>query len=101
MDTDLTSDVLEQHIMAANAKVNDISKKDPSITEEKLGLIELYTAAHFATVQDPQVSSESIGSASWGYSLTEYLEIAISLDPTGTLDPDGSDPADIHVFDGR
>lgn len=100
-DTDLESDVIERHILAANSRVNEIKENDPSIGEPKLEVIELYYAAHVLTTQDPQVSTEALGSGEWDYDLTEYLEIAISLDPTGTLDPDEGDPANFHVFDGR
>lgn len=100
-DDSLEDSALERHIQAATIKVNDIAEIDTSLSSSRLELIELYLAAHVATTQNPQITSETVGSGSWDYVVTEYLEMAADLDPTGTLDPDGNEPADIYVPDGR
>lgn len=89
-DTQLDSNSLVKHIKAASSVVDEVQATG-EVGPERLELIELYLAAHYATVQDPRVGSESVGSASYDYERTEYLEMADNLDPTNTVDQDTQD----------
>lgn len=65
-----------------------------TLSDARLKQIELYLAAHFATLRDPQVKSEKVGDASVTYAVdskgkgletTAYGQTALALDTTGTL----------------
>ena len=83
-------------IRTANAVVNDslsidIAAGDVSATILKE--LELWLAAHFIAIRDPQVKSEKVGDAAVTYrgtdgkglNATTYGQQAIAIDPTGQL----------------
>lgn len=101
-DTELETGSLTAHIEAASALVDDVAEADSSVSADRLALIETYAAAHLASLQDPRVTDESIGSASWSYDTqSSYMQMAIQLDPTGVLDPEVGTDAGFYVLDGR
>lgn len=71
---------------------------------DRLELIERWLAAHFYTVRDPRTTSESAGPVSATYQsvvgpglrTSQYGQVAITLDETGTLRKI-SEPVEISV----
>lgn len=98
-DTNLDDASLVQHIRAANTIVDEVAQAS-NLGSERLEMIEMYLAAHYASVQDPRVTSESVGSASYDYQQTEYLQMAKTLDPTGVVDQQDQE-FEIYVSEGR
>ena len=87
--TDLTP-----FITTANALVNSRVMGQSGMSEDLLKQVELWLAAHFAAIRDPQASSESaggvsasymIGSPDKGLNATPYGQQAVSLDISGSL----------------
>jgi hypothetical protein len=100
-DTDLPSASLDAHIEAATALVDDVAANG-SVSASRLATIEKYVAAHFISLQDPRVEDEAIGSAEWSYETeTTYMQLAMQLDPTNTLDPDAGATPTVYVPEGR
>lgn len=89
-DTDLGTDSLDRWLGIAESIVDDVEKKDSSLSSSRLKDIEVLVAAHFASSQDPRLSSTSRETASVDYRkaeayATDYLAAAASLDPTGIV----------------
>ncbi len=65
------------------------------IATDFLAIIEQYLAAHFAVLTNPATSREAVGPLSVSYfgkiglglSQTRYGQTALSMDPTGRLEP--------------
>lgn len=91
MDTDLTDSELDPFITTANALVND--RLQGKLGTELLTQVELYLAAHFASLKDQRIQQESQGNVSttfqgktgMGLNFTHYGQMALSLDSSGTL----------------
>lgn len=85
-DTDLSDSALHAHINYASKIVDQIEAEAPSTDDETLELIELYWSAEVATTQDPRAEREQLKTSNVTYDIrTTYGEMAIDLDPTGTL----------------
>lgn len=107
-ETDLTDPELNNWINIAAITTDDIAESDAdgSMSEARLTEIEKNLAAHYASAQDPRISSEVVADAEFNYKgssdTTEYWNTAAMLDTTGTLAEGGSKPqASIDVLDGR
>lgn len=89
IDTDLASAQITAFIDDASAVVDDIASADTTITSAKLTLIEKYLACHFVTLRDPRLRSSKVGDTTDTFQrdtqVTEYLQAAMALDPTGTV----------------
>lgn len=103
--TDLDNDALIQFINMAAETVDDVAKSASSITAQRLRLIEMNLAAHYATSDDPRAIQESIGDASFMYvrdrEVTDYLQTAADLDPTSVITTGDQSAASVHVPSGR
>lgn len=103
--TDLDNDSLVSFINMAAEVVDDVSEADPSVSDQRLRLIEMNLSAHFASSDDPRALQESLGDASFMYTrpreVTEHLKTAATLDPTNVVTVSGKDTANIRVLDGR
>jgi len=92
-DTSLDGVSLSAWIDVANELVNDIADKDPSLGASRLEKLETLVAAHFAASQDQRHESNSGGARSvsyqgdtgMGFEGTKHGQVALTLDPTGTL----------------
>jgi len=105
-DTDLSTDSLDQWIEIANTITDDVEGVDPSLSSTRLEQIELMLAAHFASAQDPRLSSTSRETASADYQRndeysTDYMASAVSLDPTGVVASLDKRTATLTVPDAR
>jgi 1,6-anhydro-N-acetylmuramate kinase len=105
-DTDLSTDSLDAWIEIANEITNDVAGVDPSLSSTRLEQIELMLAAHFASAQDPRLSSTSRETASADYQrnedyATDYMAAAVSLDPTGVVADLDKRTATLNVPDAR
>jgi len=105
-DTDLSTDSLDQWIEIANTITDDVEGVDPSLSSTRLEQIELMLAAHFASAQDPRLSSASRETASADYQRndeysTDYMASAVSLDPTGVVASLDKRTATLTVPDAR
>lgn len=81
-------------IETASALVDTVvAKADPSLTNDRLELIERYLAAHCYTLRDPRPTSETAGSVSISYqskvdlnlATSHYGQMAMTLDTSGVL----------------
>lgn len=107
-DTDISERALNNWINMAAETVDDIDDADVNddLSEQRLELIEMNLAAHFASTQDPRVEAETVGDAEFRYKgaseVTDYWRTAAQLDTTDYLSDDGGKPAaSINVLDGR
>lgn len=97
-DTSLDADALTHHINTASLRVDDIAAADSTVSSERLTQIELYWAAEVACTQDPRALSEGIKNSNVDYNVTStYGEMAVDLDPTGTLREEGVKTAQFDV----
>lgn len=92
ISTDLTN--LMPFIRSANIIVDKLLASDGDLDADQLQEIELWLSAHFVAIRDPVAKSESIGSTSITYFLSEpgkgllatpYGQVACALDTTGKL----------------
>jgi trans-2-enoyl-CoA reductase len=91
-DTTLTDTQIDAFINTANIVVNK-NLEDEITDDDLLKEIELYLAAHFCSMRDQRVSSNSVRSVSESYQyrlglrleVTMYGQQALILDNTGTL----------------
>ena len=101
-DTDIA---LTPHITVANQLV-DKHLQGQGIDEDMLKEIERWLAAHFAAIQDPRATSESISDLSESYDMqkglmldaTQYGQQAKVLDSSGKLAELGQKTASIKVI---
>jgi hypothetical protein len=92
-------DALANHLNRASLQI-DVIEAQADVSDETLEYLELYWAAEVATSQFPQAVSESMMSASKDYDVrTTYGELAVDMDPTGTLGGAGGDGGGAAVFD--
>ena len=92
IEVDLTIP-LTPFIETGSTLVDDIAAADPSVSSARLELIERYLSAHFYTLRDPRTTAERAGPVSANYQssvgsglkTSHYGQMAITLDPTGTL----------------
>lgn len=90
--TALPDDLLTFHIETANLLRTE-KLVETGMSSERLDRIELYLAAHFASVSDPLVMSESVGGTSVTYALkiggglesSHFGQTAKMLDESGVL----------------
>ena len=90
VDSDIS---LTPFIETASHLVDRVAAADSTVSSTTLELIERYLSAHCYTFRDPRVTSERAGSVwasyqsavSFGLKTSHYGQMAISLDPTGTL----------------
>jgi hypothetical protein len=103
LNTSITN--LTPWIEAATEVVDDIAAQDSTIDSTRLEKIERFYAAYLATAKDPRFESQSGASRSGSYYDVEgdgnasYKEVAISMDPTGTVDSAGKPSATVDVPD--
>ena len=91
VDDEITE--LTPFITAANLMVTQAFSGNTQIGEALLKEIERYLAAHFITLRDPRVTSESnegisvsyAGSFGEGLKSSSYGQMALTLDFTGSL----------------
>lgn len=84
--------VLDPFIAAAEQAVDEIAKKDV-LTDGQLAVIETWLAAHFYCMRDPRSVAETVGQVAvryqsavdLGFNSSQYGQMAIALDTTGTL----------------
>lgn len=84
---------LTPFIETASSLVDDVAAADSPPNSTRLELIERYLSAHFYTLRDPRPTSEKAGPVASSYqskvdlglNTSHYGQMAISLDPTGTL----------------
>jgi hypothetical protein len=84
---------LTPFIETASSLVDDIAAASSSVSAARLELIERYLSAHFYTLRDPRPTAERAGPVSTNYQssvgpglkTSHYGQMAITLDPTGTL----------------
>lgn len=90
-DTGLSTGALDTWISAAEAQVDDLPDHPDLDSARKKEITRFLTPA-LATAQDPRVNRESHESASVHYEgeRMDYLAVAASLDPTGTIGSDGT-----------
>lgn len=94
-DTDLPDATIHAYINVAVVKRKEVvAAATDSLPTARQAAIEKYLAAHFLTAQDPRPDTEkheslTVSYGSDGGEATDYLEIATSLDPTGTLNSSG------------
>jgi len=106
IDTSLDSTELQAYIDAATVVVDRISKSS-NVPDATLEQIEKFYAAHLSTAQDPRISSQSRETASVDYedrttdANNNYLDTAISLDPTGVIAEAEKDTATLQVPDTK
>ena len=105
-DTDLSTESLDQWIEIASGIADDIADKDSSISSTRLEHIELMLSAHYASTQDPRLSSTSRETASAEYRknddyATDYMATAVGLDPTGTIAGLNKPNASLSVVDAK
>jgi hypothetical protein len=105
MDTSLTDVSIQIDI--ANNLVNETFASS-SLSDTTLKYIELYLAAHFVCVMDPQRKSEKIGEATDQFNVPElgkafnstiYGQQALALDTTGLLAARGKRKANLIAID--
>jgi len=107
LDTTLSSSVLSAYVTAANRVVDRIADADSSIDAATLEDIEKFYAAYLASAQDPQADSRSSASRSVSYRDVDgdgnasYKEIAVALDPTGTIADSDKPSAGVNVLDAK
>jgi len=104
VDTDLEEGSINAHINFAHTLTDRVT----GLSATELGQIELLLAAHFVSIQQPQLKSESVGgsfSASYqvgpldeGLKATVYGQQAIALDDSGTLANLGKHKALLKVY---
>lgn len=107
-NTDLDDEELRNWINVAAESTDDVEDADVGneLSDTRLELIEMNLAAHYASAQDPRISSETVGDAQFRYKgtrdTTDYWITAVQLDTTDTLSLEtGKAEASIDVLDGR
>jgi len=105
-DTDLSDAAVEDWIDIASEIVDDVEGVDPSLSATRLEKLEKLLAQHFASAQDPRLSSASRETASADYQRndeysTDYMASAVSLDPTGVVASLDKRTATLTVPDAR
>ena len=89
IDTILTTAQVEAFIADASGWVDDNLSSETEITATTLERIELYLACHLITLRDPRLKQAALDDVNETYQrdaeVTEYLKMAIALDPTGKL----------------
>lgn len=97
-DTELADAVINAFINAAVSRRKEIPDFD-GFNAERKAEIEKYLAAHYLTARDPRPDEEQHESATISYEgeHSSYLNIAESLDPTGTIRGDGGGDVTIDV----
>lgn len=105
LDTSVVSDAqLKQFINMAADIVNDVDARG-DLDANRLKLIEMNVAAHFASAKDPRAYREDVADAEFSYQgprdVTEYWRTAVMLDSTNTLSLETSATASISVLDSR
>ena len=84
---------LTPFIETAASLVDDVAAASGAPGAARLELIERYLSAHFYTLRDPRPTAEKAGPVGVNYQsrvdlglfTSHYGQMAISLDPTGTL----------------
>lgn len=93
-DTVLTSGQLTAFINTANTFINNSELVEVGLSESLLTEIEKYLAAHFASLRDQRVQQENTageysatyqGKTDMGFNSTQYGQMAVALDTSGTL----------------
>ena len=101
---------LDPFIQTANALINDALSEEISagtVSSAILFEMELWLAAHFTAIRDPQAKSEKVGQAAiayWGQSgkgleSTPFGQQALAIDPSGMLSNLGAKKAEVKVID--
>ncbi len=94
IDTDLTADQVLPFITPASALVDEhLLSVTPPISDNLLGQIETYLAAHFLTLFDPRSTKEEADGVRFTYEgktdmaldASQYGQMAQILDPSGRL----------------
>ncbi len=93
IDTALKPDAVVPFIKPASLLVDDIAAADATLASDLLLEIETYLAAHFLTLFEPRAEKEEAGDTKFkyegktamGFDSSKYGQMAIILDPTGTL----------------
>ena len=89
---DLTSSDLSVFISHAEL-IADEDLAGKGLSDERIRMIGIYLAAHFASQKEPQIQKEKIGATDTTHNMksdlalssTTYGQQALALDPTGTL----------------
>ena len=90
LDTELEESMVWAFIETASIWVDEnLVSACPQLSDAMLAQIEKYLAAHLTSARDPQMTSSSMGDVSETYQraseMTDYLRIAMSLDPCGIV----------------
>lgn len=90
IDTDLTEPEIEAFIDDASVWIDShLDGECGGLSDSALAVIEKYLAAHLITARDPRLKSKTRGDVSDSYqrdgSMSEYLKMAIALDPCGII----------------
>lgn len=89
IETTLTNPQVTAFIDDASGWI-DAQLADKGLTAATLTLVEKYLACHLITLRDPRIKSGKFGDTSETYQrdgeVTEYLKMAIALDPSGTVE---------------
>ena len=91
IETDLTD--LTAFITVADQLVDRVAAADSSLTAATLKEIARWLSAHFVAIRDPREAKSTVGPTSFtyegktgmGFNFTRYGQMAVELDPTGTL----------------
>lgn len=106
-DTTLTNAQLTAFINSANIMV-DSNLSEAGLSETVLEQIEMYLAAHLASLRDQRVQQENIageysahyqGKTDMGLNATYYGQMVLVFDTSGTLAQAGLKGAKLIVFD--
>lgn len=94
LDTDLTTSEIDPFLTAAQRFVTDRLEGE-GVANATLTEIEKYLAAHIVTARDPRLTEAERDEIRDVYQrdaeTSEYLKIAIMLDPTGELEDEFGD----------
>lgn len=83
-DTDFSPFIQSANVIVDRLRVAAINK-GIALTTKELTLIEMWLAAYYTCAREPQYRSKSTIGASGSWEVKDYLEMAKSLDPSGTL----------------
>lgn len=101
------SDAISLDIFVSNASlIVEEDLKDKGMSQSRLDMIELYLAAHFATISIGELTMKKIGDATDdyvkvrlydGFRSSTFGQQAIALDTSGTLRGANQNPASFEV----
>lgn len=108
-DTDLSDSAIQTWIEIGQRWIDEIGRKDASLSQSELDNIHKLITAHLASAQDQRLSSASRETASADYQgqtgmnweSTTYGQRALALDPTGTLQDSSKPKASVSVPDSK